>query len=202
MESELARNWWLVALRGVLAIVFGLLAFLWPGLLWLTVVYLFAAYAFLDGGMAIATVIRKRDARRHRWALLLEGIVGIAAGVLALAWPGITELVLLYMMAGWSIATGVLEIMASVWLQRYSKGGWLLAISGVLSIVFGMLLALMPVVGLIVVAWWAAAYWIAFGALLVVLAFRLRSHPDTAPDATSEIRGQRMAPRATGGASP
>lgn len=202
MESELVQNWWLVALRGVLAIVFGLLAFLWPGLLWLTVVYLFAAYAFLDGGMAIAAVIRNRDAGRHRWALLLEGVVGIAAGILALAWPGITELVLLYMMAGWSIATGVLEIVASVWLQRYLKGGWLLAISGVLSIVFGMLLALMPVVGLIVVAWWAAAYWIAFGALLLVLAFRLRSHSDTAPDAISETGGQRMAPRATGGASP
>lgn len=197
MDSELVRNWWLIALRGVLAIVFGCLAFLWPGLLWLTVVYLFAAYALLDGGMAIATVIRNRGHVEHRWAMLLAGVVGIAAGILALVWPAITELMMLLMIAGWSIATGVLQIVAAVQLRKVIEREWLLALSGVLSVVFGVLLVAMPLAGLLVIAWWAAAFWIAFGTMLVVLAFRLRGLGQEAP---SGAHSPRMTPHATGGA--
>jgi uncharacterized membrane protein HdeD (DUF308 family) len=201
MESELARNWWLVALRGMLAIAFGILAFLWPGFLWLTVVYLFAVYALLDGGMAIASVIRNGDAAQHRLALLFEGVVGIAAGILAVAWPGITELALLYLIAGWSVATGIFEIVAAVRLRKIIKGEWLLALGGILSIAFGVMVALMPLAGLLVIAWWAAGFWIAFGALLLALAFRLRFQAGVGLE-SSATRGQHRTPGSAGGASP
>jgi uncharacterized membrane protein HdeD (DUF308 family) len=106
--------------------------------------------------------------------LLLEGIVGIAAGILAVVWPGITELALLFVIASWSLVTGVFEIVAAVYLRKYMEGEWLLALSGVLSVILGLALVLVPAAGLLVIAWWVGAYAIAFGALLVVLAFRLR----------------------------
>jgi uncharacterized membrane protein HdeD (DUF308 family) len=181
MEFTLARNWWAVALRGVLAILFGVVAFLWPGLLWLAVVYTFAAYALLDGLIAITAALSGHGPAGRWWALLLEGLVGIVAGILTLIWPGITELALLYVIAGWSLATGVFEIIAALRLRRYIEGEWALALSGVLSIILGLALALVPLAGLVVVAWWIGAYAVAFGVLLLALSFRLRRLARHAP---------------------
>jgi len=178
MELELARNWWVVALQGVLAILFGVLVFFWPAVPWLMVVYTFAAYALIDGGIAIVAAARGQS--RRRWALLLEGLVGILAGVLTVAWPEIPILVLYFLIAGWSIASGLLQIAAAIELRRYLPGEWALVLSGVLSVVLGLVLALMPEAGLVVLAWWVGAYLIVFGALVLALAFRLRSlarHP-------------------------
>lgn len=172
MELELARNWWVLALRGVLAILFGVLAFLWPGLLWLAVVCTFAAYALIDGVMAIVAGVTGQAG--PWWALVLEGLVGIAAGIVTLIWPDITELALLYLIAGWSIATGVFEIAAAIQLRKYIEGEWLLALSGVLSIILGLALAFAPLAGLLVIAWWIAGYAIATGVVLLLLSLRLR----------------------------
>ncbi len=174
-EFWFARNWWAIALRGVLAVAFGIVAFLWPGLLWLTVVYIIGAYAMIDGAISIVAAIRGRHTAQPWWALVFEGLLGIAVGVVAFAWPGLTELALLYMIAGWTLAAGVLTIMAAIRLRHYIKGEWLLALSGALSIILGLGLGLLPIAGLIVVAWWIAAYEIAFGIILLVLGFQLRT---------------------------
>jgi uncharacterized membrane protein HdeD (DUF308 family) len=175
MEFGLAYNWWMLALRGVLAILFGLLAFFWPGLVWLVVVYTFAAYALVDGCLAILLAFAGHVRGARLWALLLEGVAGIVAGVLAFAWPGITELVMLFVIAGWLLATGVFEIVAAIQLRRYIEDEWVLALSGVLSVILGLALAVLPLEGLLAIAWWIGAYSIAFGVLLLALAFRLRT---------------------------
>jgi uncharacterized membrane protein HdeD (DUF308 family) len=174
MEYGLARLWWHVALRGVLAILLGALAIISPGLLWLLVVSIFAAFALLDGALAFAAAARGHAAGDRWWALILEGIVAITAGVLAIVWPGAAELALLYLIAAWSIIAGIFEIIAAVRLRRYIEGEWALALSGVLSVILGLLLGLVPLAGLIVVAWWVGAYFIALGVLMLVVAFRLR----------------------------
>jgi len=181
MGFELARNWWILALRGALAILFGVLAFFWPGLVWFAVVILFGAYALVDGVMAIIAAVTGRARDEPWWGLILEGLVGIAAGVITFAWPGITEIALLYLFAGWSIATGVFEIAAAIRLRRYIPGEWALALSGVLSVVLGLGIAFVPVAGLLAVAWWIGATSIAFGVLLLSLAFRLREYVRHAP---------------------
>lgn len=180
MELDLGRIWWAVALRGVLAILFGVMAFFWPTLLWLTVVYMFAAYALIDGLFAIIAAVTGQTRGAPWWGLLLEGLVGIAAGVVTFAWPGITQLALLGVVAAWSMVTGVLEVAAAVRLRKQIRGEWLLGMSGFLSILLGLALVLMPIAGLLVVAWWIGAYAVVSGTLLLALAFRLRGlarHP-------------------------
>ena len=177
MESALARMWWAVTLRGALAIVFGILAFLWPELFWFAVVIMFAAYALADGVLSLIAAVRGDRAAGPRWALALGGVVSIAAGGLAIAWPEITEFVLLCVIAGWAIATGVLSIAAAIRLRREIRGEWVLALAGVLSIVLGVGLVLLPGPGLVAIAWWVGANAIVFGALLLALGFRLRGLP-------------------------
>lgn len=174
MESRLARMWWAMALRGVLAIIFGILAFLWPGAFWLAVVIAFAAYALVDGVFAIVAAVRGTPAA-PRWALVLYGVVGIATAAVAIAWPGITELVLLWVIAGWSIVTGALMVAAAIQLRKEIRGEWALGLSGLLSIILGMGLALLPGPGLVAIAWWVGANAIVLGILQLVLGFRLRS---------------------------
>jgi uncharacterized membrane protein HdeD (DUF308 family) len=175
MYTELTRNWWALALRGVLAIAFGTLALLWPALALLVVVVSFAAYALVDGVFAIMAAVTGQRPGRRWWSLVLEGVLGISAGVLTLLWPGITWLVLLYLMAYWAIATGVFEVVAAVRLRKEIEGEWALALSGILSVLFGLTLVVLPDVATLAVAWLIATYWILFGALLLTLAFRLRT---------------------------
>jgi uncharacterized membrane protein HdeD (DUF308 family) len=177
MEFELARNWWVVALRGVLAILFGLVAFLWP-FIWLTaVVYIFAAYALVGGAFALAAVLMGGGRPGRWWVLLLEGLAGIAFGVVTFAWPWapvIEVTVLAYFIGYWLMMTGILQVIAAVRLHGHARGAWLFALGGILSVLLGAGYVFFPGAGLWVLAIWTGAYSVAFGALLLALAFQLR----------------------------
>jgi uncharacterized membrane protein HdeD (DUF308 family) len=174
MVTQLARNWWAVALRGAVAILFGVAAFLWPGLTLGLLVVLFGAYAFVDGVFAVVAALRA-GGERLRWAVLLEGITGIVAGILIWLWPQITLLLLVYFVAAWALITGLLEVMAAIRLRERIEGEWRLALGGVLSIVFAVLVALWPLAGVVAMAWLIGSYAIIFGVVLLALAWRLKS---------------------------
>jgi uncharacterized membrane protein HdeD (DUF308 family) len=174
MMSVLVRNWWALALRGVFAVLFGVMAFAWPGITLGAMVLLYGAYALVDGVFAIAAAVTGRTHGLPVWALVVEGIAGIVIGVMTFAWPGITALVLLCLVAAWAIVTGVMEIVAAIQLRKEIRGEWLLALSGVLSIILGILLVARPTVGLLWIVWMTGAYAIVFGSLLIALGFRLR----------------------------
>jgi uncharacterized membrane protein HdeD (DUF308 family) len=172
--TALARNWWALAIRGVAAIVFGLLAFFMPGVTLAALILLFGAYAIVDGIFSLVAAFRGRTEDQPRWLLAIEGLVSVAAGVVAFAMPGLTALVLLYLIAAWAIITGVLEIVGAIRLRDEIPNEWWMVASGVVSVVFGVLLFLAPGAGALALVWWIGAYAVIFGALLVGLAFRLR----------------------------
>ena len=173
MNDRLTTTWWLVALRGVAAIAFGLIALFMPGITLLALVLLFGAYAIVDGAFKVVSGARRRaDGSRDGW-MVLAGILGIAAGVVAAVWPGITALVLLFIIASWAIITGVLEIVAAYQLRDQIEGEALLALGGALSIAFGVLAILMPGAGALAVIWLIGAYAVATGIILLIAAYRL-----------------------------
>lgn len=175
-------SWWALVLRGLAAIAFGILAFLWPHITVTALVFLWGAYALVDGVFAIAAGIKSYEKSKRWWVLLLEGLLSVAAGVLAFVIPGITALVLLLMIAAWAIVTGGFEIGAAIQLRKYITGEWLLALAGAASVLFGLALMINPNAGAIAVVWLIGAYAVLFGLLLIVLGFKLkglvsRSHP-------------------------
>lgn len=174
MIAVLTRNWWALALRGLFAILFGLAAFAMPGITLAVVILLFGAYAIVDGTFAIVAGLRAAERHERWWALLLEGIVDIAAGVVAFAWPALTALLLLYLVSVWAVVTGLLEIAAAIRIRQAIKGEWLLAINGVVSVLLGVFLVVVPGGGILVLIYWIGGYAIFFGILLLGLAFRLR----------------------------
>lgn len=173
MFIELAQNWWALAIRGIAAIIFGLLALFWPGITLLVFVIIFAIYALSDGVFAIVAAVNSSS--REGWALLLEGVLGIAAGVLALFIPGITALFLLYIIAFWAFITGIFEMVMAVRLRREISHEWWAVLSGIASVLFGILLFIFPRAGALALVWWIGAYAIVFGLLLLALAIRLRT---------------------------
>lgn len=173
MNDRLTRTWWLVALRGLAAIAFGLIALFMPGITLLALVLLFGAYAMVDGAFKVVSGLRKRpEGSRDGWTVL-AGILGILAGVVALIWPGITALVLLVLIASWAIVTGVFEIVAAYRLRDQIEGEAMLALGGALSIAFGVLALLMPGAGALAVVWLIGSYAIATGIILLIAAYRL-----------------------------
>jgi uncharacterized membrane protein HdeD (DUF308 family) len=180
MSGVLAENWWAIALRGVLAILFGIIAFAAPGATILSLVLLFSAYMLVDGVFAIVAAVRA--ARRHeRWGLLvLEGIANIAVGIIVFLWPGLTVVAFVLWMAVWSIISGALMVGASFQLKGDHGRGWL-AVGGIVSIIYGILLAIAPLIGAIVLTWWLGAYAFVFGAALIALAFQLKARKDQGP---------------------
>jgi uncharacterized membrane protein HdeD (DUF308 family) len=174
MET-LARNWWALVLRGVAGVIFGVLTFLFPAMTLAALILLFGTYAVVDGIFNIIAAAAGRPGQPW-WQLVLEGIVSIAAGVIAFAWPGLTALVLLWIIAGWAIVTGVLEIVAAIRLRNHIANEWWLALSGGASAAFGVLLLVAPVAGALAVTLWIGAYAVVFGALLIGLGIRLRRH--------------------------
>src|ERR1700691_901622 len=173
MLHSLAANWWALALRGLVAVLFGLLTFFLPGITLVTLVLLFGAYALFDGVFNVMAFFRVAS---HQWALLIEGVIGIVAGVLTFAWPAITAIVLLYVIAFWAILTGILEIVAGIRLRKVITNEWLLLVVGVLSILFGLLILFAPGAGALAIVLWIGAYALVFGIFLLALAFRLRGH--------------------------
>jgi len=179
MVTDLARNWWLLALRGVAGILFGIGAFVWPGATLAALVLLFGAYVFVDGIFAVVTGIGMRRQMDRWWLLVLEGAAGIILGVLTFGSPDTTALVLLTVIAAWAIVTGIFEIMAAVRLRKLIANEWLMILSGVVSIVFGALLIAQPGAGTIAIIWLLGAYALLFGILTLMLALRVRGMRDT-----------------------
>jgi uncharacterized membrane protein HdeD (DUF308 family) len=174
MLTQLTRNWWAVALRGVVGILFGVIALVWPGLTLEILVLFFGAYALVDGVFAIIAAFTNRAGHDRWWVLLLEGLVGIAVGIITFLRPGLVTLVLLYVIAFWAIVTGVLEIVSAIRLRTEIQGEWMLALGGIASLVLGVLLLLFPAPGALTVAWLIGVYAIIFGAMLLGLGLRLR----------------------------
>ena len=173
MLHTLAANWWALALRGLVAVLFGLLTFFLPGITLVTLVLLFGAYALVDGVFNVIAFFRVAS---HQWALLIEGVIGIIAGVLTFAWPAITAIVLLYVIAFWAILTGIFEIVAGIRLRKVITNEWLLLVMGVFSFLFGLLILFAPGAGALAIVLWIGAYALVFGIFLLALAFRLRGH--------------------------
>ena len=173
--DTLTRNWWVMLIRGVAGVLFGIATFFAPGVSLAVLVLLFGAYAMVDGVLAVISAVRRRGVSDRWWMLLLEGLVGIAAGIVTLVWPGITALALLYVIAAWALLTGAFEIAAAIRLRKIITGEWLLVLSGVASIGLGILLMIFPGPGALVMVLWIGAYVFVFGILLIALSLRLRS---------------------------
>ena len=177
MSQLLAQNWWALALRGVFAIVFALIAFFSPGATLLSLVWVFAAYMLVDGVFEIVSGIRAAS-NHQRWGLLiLAGLLNILVGVVAFLMPGLTVLFFVTLMAVWSLITGVLMIVAAFKLNATYGRGWLI-FSGVVSVLFGIALLGAPLVGAVVLTWWLGAYALVFGISLIALAFKLKGRKD------------------------
>jgi uncharacterized membrane protein HdeD (DUF308 family) len=183
LNAVLARNWWALAIRGLLGIAVGVIAFLMPAATMLALVLLFAAYMLADGVFAIVAAVRA--ARRHeRWAwLVLEGVADIAAGAIAALWPGITVVALVLLVAAWALVSGTFMVMAAFRLN-IDHGRWWLVLGGFASIIYGLLLLIAPLIGALVLTWWFGAYALIFGAALLMLAFRLKARNDERHPAT------------------
>ena len=174
MASELARNWWVAALRGVLGILFGIGAFVWPGATLAALILVFGAYVFVDGIFAVVAGIGMRRQLSLWWLVLLEGVAGIILGLLTFRSPDTTALVLLTLIAAWSVVTGLLEIVTALRIRTLIENEWLMILSGVVSIIFGALLIAQPSAGEIAIVWLLGGYALLFGLLTLMLAFRLR----------------------------
>jgi len=176
MLNIISSGWWMLLIRGLAAIAFGVLTFFWPQITLLVLVLLFAVHAIVDGVMAIALgfQLRKQPGPTPWIFIVLMGVVSIAAGILAFAWPGLTAVVLLFMIAGWAIARGVLEIIAAIQFRKVIEDEWYLAAAGALSVLFGVCLIAWPGAGLLSLMWLVGTFAMLFGIVLCMLAFRLR----------------------------
>jgi uncharacterized membrane protein HdeD (DUF308 family) len=180
MIHELARNWGWVALRGAVAIIFGVLALAWPASAFAAIVLLFGAYAFVDGVFDLVALFRGQGKDRF-WLLVLEALVGIGIGILTIARPAATALVLLYYVGIWAILTGIFELAAAIRLRKEITGEFWLGLAGVLSILFGVVLFAAPGPAALALTIWIGAYALIFGVMLLFLAFRLRRHAEGHP---------------------
>jgi uncharacterized membrane protein HdeD (DUF308 family) len=172
--NTFAANWRALALRGLVALLFGLVVLFWPGLVLAVLALLFGIYALVDGAITFVPALRSSDLGARRWLPLTEGAVGIIAGLVALLWPGMTPHGLIYVIAGWAFATGVLKILTAILLRAEVENGWLLAGSGALSVLFGMLLATLAGSDVPFLARLIGAFAVVVGLALIVFAFRLR----------------------------
>ena len=174
LSEVLAERWWAVGLRGILGIIFGLICLLTPGIAVGVFVIVFAAYMFIDGVFAIISGIRAARSGESWGLLILEGVVDLAAGVIAVLWPAITLVALVWIVAIWAIVSGAL-MLAAAFSLNLDYGRWWLALGGIASTVFGILLIIEPLIGAVVLTLWIGAYAVVFGVLLLVLGFQLHS---------------------------
>jgi uncharacterized membrane protein HdeD (DUF308 family) len=162
-------------IRGIVGVAIGILAIVWPGITIAVLVGIFGLYAILDGVTNLVLGLTRTRTHGRSWALAVQGIVGIGAGVVAFLWPGITALALVLFIGAWAIVTGIFEIVAAIRLRQFIKGEWLLALSGVMSVVFGILVIRFPGAGAVGIAWVLGIYAAAAGMVLIALGLRLRS---------------------------
>ena len=167
-------HWWALAIRGVIAILFGLAALLRPGIALTALILLVGAYFLVDGVFAIVGVFGGTRSGTPRWLLLLEGVVGILAGIIAFVNPGITAIALLYLVAAWAVITGIAEIVTAIRLRQEIQGEWALIVGGILSVLFGVILAVLPGVGILSLIWLIGIYAVVFGVLMLISAFQVR----------------------------
>lgn len=179
MLSLISRDWWVFALRGVAAILFGILAFAQPGITLGALILLFGAYAFIDGVTLLISLARgDRGARRHAWSVGIMGVLGIAFSIVTLVAPGITALTLLYLVAFWAITMGVFQVIAAIELRKVVDNELWMALGGVVSVVFGAFLVASPGDGLLSLVWILGFWAVVFGASSLSLAYRLHGLKD------------------------
>jgi uncharacterized membrane protein HdeD (DUF308 family) len=176
MAAILVGNWWVLALRGALAILFALVAFFLPGVTVTALVLVFGAYAFVDGIFALIAGLRAARHHGRSAPLLIEGILNLVIGILVFLWPIAALVTLIYMIAIWAVVTGVVLIVAGIALIRHS-GEWLLILGGIISVLFGIVLFFAPGAGIVALSWWLGFYALLFGIALLIAAFRIRHHP-------------------------
>jgi uncharacterized membrane protein HdeD (DUF308 family) len=165
----------LLIIRGLVGVAIGILAVSWPGITIAVLVGVFGLYAILDGLTNLVLGLMRTRGQDRSWAHAVQGVIGIAAGVLTFLWPGVTALALVLFIGAWAIMTGVFEIIAAIRLRRYISGEWLLALSGVMSLAFGVLVFAFPGAGAVSIAWLLGIYAAAGGLVLIMLGLRLRS---------------------------
>ncbi|MEV0828109.1 HdeD family acid-resistance protein [Nonomuraea rubra] len=171
--GELSQSWWLLLVRGLAAVVFGVLALIWPGITLLVLVIFFGAYALVSGLFELFAGFR-HGTRSRAW-LIISGLVGILAGIVALVWPGITSLALLYVVAFWAIFTGVSEIVAGIHLRKLIDNEWMFIVGGALSVIFGVLLLIWPGAGMLSLVWLIGAFAILYGLAMIALSLRVKN---------------------------
>jgi uncharacterized membrane protein HdeD (DUF308 family) len=177
LRAMLGDNWWLVLLRGIAAVAFGVLALFWPGITLISLTLLWGAYTLVDGVFAVWAAISGRGASPAmgpRWWMAISGVVSILAGLAAFFWPGMTAFILLIFIGVWAIIIGVLTIWGAIQARKEIEGEWVLGLFGALSILFGLLLLFQPGAGALSLIWTIAGYSIFAGVLLIMLAFRVR----------------------------
>ncbi len=173
MLEKMTRNWWTFAVRGLIAILFGVVALIRPGQTVEALVLVFGVFALMDGVLAVSAGIASAPFFKRWWALLLEGLTGIAIGLLTFFAPAVTALALVYFIAAWGLITGIFEIATAIQLRREITGEWMMILGGVLSIGFGILLFAFPAAGALSAVWMIGIYAIVFGISEIVFAFRL-----------------------------
>lgn len=176
MIDNLASNWWLMLLRAIAAIVFGVLAFVWPGITLLSLVLVYGIYAIADGIFALLAAWRGEGGAQSRWWLIIVGLLGLAAGLLTFIWPPITAIALILFIGVWSLVHGVFEIVGAIRLRKEIDNEWMLILSGIVSVLFGLVAIFMPGTFALAFTWVIGAYAILFGILFAAFAFRLRKH--------------------------
>lgn len=172
--STFAANWRVLALRGLAALLFGLVVLFWPGVILAVLTLIFGIYALVDGGVVLVPALRTSERGARRWLPLAEGAMGVIAGLLALLWPGLTASALLYVIVAWAVATGILKISTAIVLRSEVENGWLLAGSGALSVLFGAILAALAGRSLPSLAPFIGVFAIVVGLALILFAFRMR----------------------------
>jgi uncharacterized membrane protein HdeD (DUF308 family) len=175
MSETLLHAWWMLALRGVIAIVFGALALMWPGLTLLALIILFAAYAMAGGVVWVIGAVRHRRTDRYWWIPLLFGLLSIGAGVIALVYPTLTALALVLLMGANAVVSGVIDIVLAIRLRRHIPNEFLLVLVGVVSLAFGIMVLMFPAGGALALVWLVSAYAILAGVLFVALSLRVRT---------------------------
>jgi uncharacterized membrane protein HdeD (DUF308 family) len=176
MLHALAKAWWLLLIRGIAAIVFGVLAFVWPGLTLVTLVLFYGAFALVDGVIALIAAFTGGARQAPAWWLVVVGILGIGAGIATFVMPGLTAVLLILFIGAWALVHGIFEIIGAIQLRKEIDNEWMLILSGVISVLFGLVVVIVPSAGALGLIWVIAAYSIAFGISFIALSLRLRNH--------------------------